>query len=253
MNYPASVSDFFKSPKWMMNLLLSGVCVFIPAVGPIVINGWLITGFWGRENGSPETFPDFDFNKFGKYLERGVWPFLVTLVATIPISILACVVIVPLMIIGSLLAPSDHSSAGGAFAAIFTLVLVGLYLAVAIGMNILMTPLTIRAALTQDFTSSFNFTFIKRFIALTWKESIVATLFFVVAAIALVAAGAIAFCLGMYFAIAIVSFCREHLHKQLYQLYLARGGDPVPVNPNLWQVPPMAPMAPPPAVPPPAI
>ena len=76
MNYTASVGDYFKSPKWMMNTLLGGVCVFIPLIGPIVIKGWLITGFWGRDDERPETFPDFDFNNFGKYLERGLWPFL---------------------------------------------------------------------------------------------------------------------------------------------------------------------------------
>src|SRR5204863_2869860 len=81
MNYTASVSDYFKSAKWMMNTLLAGVCVFIPFVGQIVIKGWMITGFWGRDDDRPETFPDFDFNNFGKYLERGLWPFLVTLVA----------------------------------------------------------------------------------------------------------------------------------------------------------------------------
>ena len=53
MNYTASVSDFFKSPKWMMNMLLAGVCVFIPLIGPVVIKGWLITGFWGRDDERP--------------------------------------------------------------------------------------------------------------------------------------------------------------------------------------------------------
>ena len=71
MNYMASISDFFKSPKWLMNLLLGGVCCLIPIVGPLVLMGWLITGFWAREDQRPETFPDFDFNQFGKYLERG--------------------------------------------------------------------------------------------------------------------------------------------------------------------------------------
>ena len=78
MDYIASISDFFKSPKWMMNLLLGGVCVLIPIVGPIVVLGWLITGFWARRDENFETFPDFDFSHFGKYLERGLWPFLVT-------------------------------------------------------------------------------------------------------------------------------------------------------------------------------
>ena len=50
MNYSASISDFFKSPKWAMNMLLGGLCVLIPVVGPIVIMGWLVISFWGRED-----------------------------------------------------------------------------------------------------------------------------------------------------------------------------------------------------------
>ena len=36
MNYSASVTDFFKSPKWGMNLLLGAVSILIP----IVIYTW---------------------------------------------------------------------------------------------------------------------------------------------------------------------------------------------------------------------
>ena len=59
----------------------------IPAVGPFVFMGWLITGFWGRDDQRPETFPDFDFNHFVKYMERGLWPFLVSLVTSLVIAI----------------------------------------------------------------------------------------------------------------------------------------------------------------------
>jgi len=83
MNCLTSITDFFESPKWMMNLLLAGVCFLIPIVGPMVVIGWLITGFWGRPDQSPRTFPDFDFNLFATYIERGLWPFLVGLVASL--------------------------------------------------------------------------------------------------------------------------------------------------------------------------
>ena len=43
----------------------------------MVLMGWLLTGFWGRNDDRPETFPDFDFDNFGKNLERGLWPTLV--------------------------------------------------------------------------------------------------------------------------------------------------------------------------------
>ena len=234
MNYTASVGDFFKSPKWMLNLLFAGVCVFIPIVGPIVIKGWLATGFWGREDAPPESFPEFDFNQFGKYLERGVWPFLVTLVSGLAVGIAISIVVVPLtMVMVSLLAPNNHSSAGGAIAVVLFLFSAAFYLVMAIGSMILLTPLTLRATLTQDFGPSFNFAFIKQFVALTWKESIIAALFLIAASFVLFCAGALILCIGMYFAVGVINFCGEHLHKQLYRLYLSRGGEPIPVSSKL--------------------
>lgn len=242
MNYPASVSDYFKSPKWMMNLLLGGACVLIPVIGPIVLKGWLVTGFWaGDQEKRPEQFPEFDFNNFTKYLERGLWPFLVTMVATISISMLIGMIVLVIMMLSALLVPhQSHGSEGGAIAAILILLAAVAYVVLAVGMMVLLTPLTVRASITQDFGSAFNFTFIKRFLALTWKESIFASLFLIVAGIALTVTGALIFCIGMYFSVAVVYFCGEHLHKQLYRLYLSRDGDPVPVSPKLmeYQLPP---------------
>jgi MFS family permease len=235
MNYTASVSDFFKSPKWMMNLLLGGVCVLIPVIGPLVIKGWLVGGFWAGEEKRPESFPDFDFNHFTKYLERGLWPFLVTMVVSIPFSVIIGVIMFATMLLSSLLLPNSHGSEAGVLAVLIFLFAAVIYIVLTIGMMLLLTPLTIRAALTQDFGSSFNFTFIKRFIALTWKDSVLASLFLIVASIVLIFGGALVLCVGMYFAIVIVSFCGEHLHKQLYRLYLSRGGEPVPVSPKLLE------------------
>jgi hypothetical protein len=236
MNYPASVSDYFKSPRWMMNTLLAGVCVFIPFVGQIVIKGWMITGFWSRADERPETFPDFDFSNFGKYLERGLWPFLVTLVAGLVISMAACVIIVPLTMIVSLLGSHDHGSASGCAAAFIFIILLVFYVVLVLGMMVLLTPLTIRATLMQDFAPSFNFAFIKRFIALTWKEMVIASLFLFAASLALTTVGALLLCVGIYFATVPVYFCWVHLHKQLYRLYLSRGGEPVPPSPKLSDV-----------------
>ena len=237
MNYTASVSDYFKSPKWMMNTLLAGICVFIPLVGQIVIKGWMITGFWGREDNRPEMFPDFDFNNFGKYLERGLWPFLVSLVSGLMIGMAACVIIVPVTMILGVLAPNDHSSASGCAAALLFIFFMVFYVVLVVGLMLVITPLTIRASIMQEFGAAFNLAFLKRFIALTWKEIILATLFLIVASLALCALGAIVFCIGLYFATVPIYFCWIHLHKQLYALYLSRGGEPIPFSPKLHDLP----------------
>ena len=223
-----------------MNTLLAGVCVFIPFVGPIVIKGWLITGFWGRDEERFETFPDFDFNNFGKYLERGLWPFLVTLVSSLVLAMVLCVFIVPIIMLITLFLPQDNAGSGCAAALLFVF-MAAVYVTVIIVMMIVLTPLTLRATITQDFGQSFNFAFVKKFIGLTWKEIILSSLFLFAASLILCSVGALAFCIGMYFATVPVYFCWIHLHKQLYALYLSRGGEPVPLSPKLRDYPPPAP------------
>jgi hypothetical protein len=231
MNYTASVGDYFKSPKWMMNTLLAGVCVFIPLVGQIVIKGWMITGFWGRDESRPETFPDFDFNNFGKYLERGLWPFLVTLVSGLAVGIVLAILLIPAALLST--AITHGANDNGCVAAIMALFMFCFYIIVIVAMLFVITPLTLRATLTQDFAQSFDVPFVKRFASLMWKEILLAALFQVVASALLVALGGLALCIGIYFATVIMYFCWMHLHKQLYRLYLSRGGEPIPVSPKL--------------------
>jgi hypothetical protein len=107
------------------------------------------------------------------------------------------------------------------------------YVVAIVGLMVVITPMTIRASIMQEFAPAFNFAFVKRFIALTWKETILATLFLMVASLGLFVAGAIVFCIGMYFATVPIYFCWVHLHKQLYALYLSRGGEPIPFSPKL--------------------
>ena len=236
MNYTASISDFFKSPKWLMNLLLAGVCVLIPIVGLIVVLGWLITGFWARQDERFETFPDFDFSHFGKYLERGLWPFLVTLAVTLVCVPLMWVFMIPTMLIGGI-ASGGEGQASGCFAVIAVILMFASCLLIMVAMMLITTPLMIRASITQDFVQSLDFRFVKRFVTLMWKEILLSSLFLMVAGIALGLAGILLFCVGIYFVNVLLYFSWTHLDKQLYQLYLSRGGEPVPLSSKLNDAP----------------
>ena len=242
MNYTASISDFFKSPKWMMNMLLGGVCVLIPLVGPIVVLGWTIVGFWGRQDDSCETFPPFDFANFSKYLEKGAWPFIVSFVASIAASMvlmpLSWGVMMPLMFLGQ-----DSSGAGtaGCIGGVAALGMIVFWAALMVALVVLLMPLTLRATLTQDFAKAFNLQFMNQFLTLTWKECLLSSLFLGAASIVLTSVGMLVFCIGAYFAGVVIYFAWMHLEKQLYELYLSRGGEPVPVSPKLLNIPPPLP------------
>jgi hypothetical protein len=247
MNYTASISDFFKSPKWMMNLLLGGVCILIPIIGPMVVVGWLITGFWVRQDENFETFPEFDFSNFGKYLERGLWPFLVAFVASMAVSIVMVpvvwVLMIPMMLAGGLSSETHQANAVGCFGILAVILMMLVWAAMIIALMLVLVPLKIRASLMQDFAKSFDLGFVKRFVALTWKEMVLSSLFVFVVGIPIICLGMVVFCIGMYFATVLVYFSWTHLHKQLYLLYLSRGGEPVPVSPKLNAAPPAMPMA----------
>jgi MFS family permease len=244
VDYVASISEFFKSPKWMMNLLLGGVCVLIPIVGPIVVLGWLITGFWARQDQRFETFPDFDFSNFGKYLERGLWPFLVAFVVGVGVSIilvpLVWVLMIPVMLAGGLSSGGD-ANVGGCLAVMMTILMMLVWAVAIVVMMLVLVPLKIRASLTQDFAASFDMAFVKRFVALTWKEMVLSSLFILAASVVFTLLGMLVFCVGMYFAMVLVYFSWTHLNKQLYQLYLSRGGEPVPLSPKLADPAPVNP------------
>lgn len=245
MNYTASISDFFKSPKWLMNLLLGGVCVLIPIVGPIVVLGWLITGFWARQDENFETFPDFDFSNFSKYLERGVWPFLVAFVVGVGLSIvlvpLVWILMIPAMLIGGGVSSGGDPNLGGCLGVMIMMLAMLVWAVAIVAMMLVLVPLKIRACLTQDFATSFDVAFVKQFVALTWKELVRSSLFIVGASIVLPFLGMLVFCVGVYFAAVVIYFSWTHLNKQLYQLYLSRGGVPVPISPKLNDLPPAMP------------
>jgi uncharacterized membrane protein YedE/YeeE len=111
------------------------------------------------------------------------------------------------------------------------------WLVVMLAMMVLLMPLMLRATLTQEFARSFDVRFTKQFLALTWKEALFATLFTFAASMVLMILGALVFCIGMYFAGVVSYFSWVHLQKQIYFLYVRRGGEPLTVSPKLFDIP----------------
>jgi hypothetical protein len=249
MNYIASITDFFKSPKWVMNLLLAGVCCIIPIVGPMVVIGWLITGFWARPEENFVTFPEFDFGKFGKNLERGLWPFLVGLVASI---VIAPIVIIFEVIVFFILGAAMGRHASGMTSLLGMLLVLGFIAVVGAVAAVIMTPIYLRAARMQDFGPAFNFGYVKRFASAMWKEILIAFLFSFAVFVVLFIPGMIP-CLGtliIFLCLPAMMFMHLHLGNQIYKLSLTRGLEAIPLSPKLTTpeppagMPPVAPLPP---------
>ncbi len=101
MRYLYAFTWVTESKNWLVNVLLSGVCLnFIPIVGPMVLLGYQFENVENLYRRRKAPCLDFDFGRFMEYLKRGVWPFLVQLIAGIVILPLIWVIsIVPFLAI----------------------------------------------------------------------------------------------------------------------------------------------------------
>jgi hypothetical protein len=89
----------------------------------------------------------------------------------------------------------------------------------------------IRAGYCQDLGKALDFQFVKNFVQLTWKELIIANLFFVAASIPLMLIGFLMCFVGIYLMIGVMLLAQAHLiDYQLYAIYLSRGGEPIPTK-----------------------
>lgn len=230
LQYGRMVSYVFENPRWFVNLLLMAVCQLIPIVGPLVVMGYQFEIIEALHRDRQRRYPDFDFARFVDYLVRGLWPFLVVLVASLvlmPIifgGMLAIIVGVAMAVSGA-----GNQNIGPVLASVVPLVVLG-FMAVSIVFQVLLMPLQLRAGLVQDFGAAFDFVFFKRFLASTWKECIIGMLFLIAVSIGAVIVGLALCIVGVYLTIGVVMLAQTHFHYQLYELYLDRGGEPVPLK-----------------------
>lgn len=239
MNPTASIRDFFKMPQWGMNLLLGALAGMIPIVGPMVLLGWHITVLWTPGPSSdPAKAPPFDFQHFSKYLERGLWPFLASLAVSLAILPLSMILLLGGFMLGTALETAVHPKH---FPIITVIAVAGVDLTLMIAIQLFLVPVTLRAILTQDFKAAFNAAFIGGFVKRVWREILVALLFMLALGIGFIVIAVVTCYIGALFVPPVFSFSWHHLQHQLYQLYLARGGEPVPPSPKLGSAPPPLP------------
>jgi hypothetical protein len=226
MHYFESYQFFLRGSKWALNLIFAGLCVLVPIAGPMVLMGWAFQVLLKRRvQGYGE--PVFDTNKLGDYLLRGVWPFLV--------QMLISFVILPIVWVSWFTMIFSTVAAGGPQpGSRFMFVLVPGYflviLAAVLAINLISLPMCLRAALMQDFVPAFNFRWTWDFIKRVWQEMLLSALFLIATAPFVGLLGLLLCCVGYFPAIALVNLAHYHLAFQLYDLYLERGGDAIPMK-----------------------
>jgi hypothetical protein len=244
LEYIRSYNFLFENPNWMMNLLWSFLCQVagqaIPILPGMVMYGYQFEMLDSLLATRGSRHVDFDPNKLGDYLGRGVWPVLVLLIVFIPLVMFFGILFF-MMMFGGMAAAGSGGDAGA-------LILVGMllflmvfgFLVVSL-CSVYSTPMILRAGMTQQFGEAFNFAWVNDFVRKMWLETILASLFmlFSMMGLILVTCGLAGIILGP-----MMPFVATHLMYQLYAIYLGRGGMQIPVK--MPAAMPMAPVAPPP-------
>jgi hypothetical protein len=237
MEYFKAYQYIFSSPKWAMNLLAGSVAVLVPIVGPMVLLGYEFDIIEAMHLHGEDRYPDFDFDRLMDYLMRGLWVFLVALVVgmvvMLPLVLLALVGFVGFLFI-AIVPQTPRPGATPEFP-------LGLFLAGYAGLIgtmfvieflgwIVVTPFVIRAGLTQDFKEAFSWSWIRDFFSRMWGTLILAAAFLTVSRIVLIFLGLLCCVVGTYPAMALLQYAQGHLWHQLYEIYLQRGGTPIPLK-----------------------
>lgn len=223
MDYMQAYTYIFEHPKWLVTVLLLGLLQIIPILGLLVLYGYTFEIVAVLAYGRAQ-YPEFNFDRFGPYILRGLWLFLTALIFQIGVWIVLAVLGVIAAVVGNTI-----GEAAG------TIVLMGAQLVnfvMSIALAFIMMPALLRVGLTNEIGQAFNFDWIKDFVSKMWLEMILAGLFMWITSLVLFMVGILALCIGILFAFAILGMAYGHICFQLYQVYLSRGGQPVPISTN---------------------
>ena len=236
--YLDAIRFVFSHPEWFKNVLVGALCMLIPVLNQLVIFGYSyeITEMLHRRQTA--TYPLFSFNRFATYVVRGVWPFVISFIVQ---TILQPVMQFSLQgsIMGTMLVMEQDETLGTILAATVIPLAIIFMLILIVGLTLVLTPVMLRAGLSQDFAQAFKLAWIKDFIRRMWLETIFVNLFMILSSIVLVPLGCVFFCYpGLMVAMGL-SIAGANLNWQLYELFLARGGEPIPLKPLPADVPPV--------------
>jgi hypothetical protein len=226
MRYLHSYLYLFESPKWLKLVGIGALSSLVPIVGPIVFLGYLygmVADLRHRGEGRP---PDFDLNRLMAYLMRGLWPFLVQMV----VGMVANVILVPIVLAVMFGCVSVWGMPEGLLISYAFILPISIFFGCLL--QVVLIPMSLRAAYHLDFASAFDGTYVKDFIRRVGKELVISQLFLFATALGLGIVGLLLCYVGLYFVIPIIQFAQYHLIYQLQKLHEERGGVPLTFKPD---------------------
>jgi hypothetical protein len=231
LEYTRTINYIFENPNWLMNAVWSFLCQVVAQIIPIlpqmVLTGYQFEALDDLLASRGSRYPDFNINRLGDYLGRGVWPILAVLIVALAWTPVVAVVVgmAVVAIIG--LAAAVGEDAAPVFVVMGIVVTTLLVVSLLVVLFLVATPFVLRAGITQDLGAAFDLGWAIDFLKKMWLDVVLASLF----AIGVSLAVTVLTCgIGALIVQAFAPFVSTHFWYQFYVLYLERGGIPIPVK-----------------------
>ncbi len=238
LTYLPAFRFVFENRDWFSTIVFSSVIGFLPVLGQIAHMGFYYEIVESLHRQPTAPYPKFEFRRFGDYCTRGVWPYVLAMMVGLMIYMFAWVP-TQLTFQFTFMFLINNAQVGLIVLGIVAPVVLFLALLVVLAATTLSAPFLLRAGLTQSFPLIFRFDWCKGYIKRVWVEEILATLFLFMTSLVLVSLGCCVFLYGAYAAGAIITIASANIRWQIYEIYLERGGEPIPLHPLPAEAPPV--------------
>ena len=227
MKIGSAIAFPFRGPNAWVNIGCLLLCMLIPIVGPMVATGFLVRVEKLLIENIQSDVPRFNFNRFSDYLQKGLWPFLASLVMS-----LILMPVFALLGVGVVLAVIALQKQT-ALMAIVIAILALIYIISILLFGVVGAPMMFKAGMEESFAAAFDrpfvFDYLKRVGLLTLGTQFLMMLIF----LPLSLVGICIPIVGPYALISVILQIQAHIMTQLYLAYLDRGGIPLAIKPEL--------------------
>lgn len=111
MDFAKAFTFVFDDPDWVKKIAIGGVLMFIPIIGQLMMMGYMIAIGRNVIRGNPQPMPDW--SDFGQMAVDGLFTWIIGLVYVLPILVLACFFLVPMLAIGGVFSGDGELGAAG--------------------------------------------------------------------------------------------------------------------------------------------
>jgi hypothetical protein len=227
----------FQSEDAWSNVLIAFVFQLIPLIGPIALLGWHAEILQRLTKGHPRPIPKLDFADLSHYLNRGVPAFAVSILMALPIGIFMGMLFgIGGAVAGAISAATragSHARHGGPDPTVFLGMMAAFMVISAVSaplLSVVGNGFTTRAELTEDIGLALDIGKGIDYLKRTFWAALLGFMLWGALAFGVNLLGFVLCFVGLYVTTQVTRLGALHMRFQLYQHFLARGGEPIPTK-----------------------